>query len=124
VDPGQVEGVAAEGAGPAASRSEWVAAGAVGNMPPGSATVVAGVEPPVAVFNVAGTFYATDDTCTHAKSSLATEGYLDDDIIECGYHFAHFCARDGRALTPPAREPLRTYEVRVTDDQVYLRLPT
>lgn len=100
---------------------EWVAAGAVEDVPPGSALVVDDLEPPVALFNVDGTFYATDDTCSHARSSLAGEGYFEDDVVECAYHFARFCVRDGRVMSPPARIALRTHEVRMEGDQVFVR---
>ena len=42
--------------------------------------------PAIAVYNVDGVFYATDDNCTHGLSSLA-EGLLDGDVIECAAHF-------------------------------------
>ena len=29
--------------------------------------------PPLAVYNLGGRFYVTDDTCTHGKASLADE---------------------------------------------------
>ena len=37
----------------------------------------------VAVFNVEGTFYVTDDACTHGPGSLS-EGYIDGDVIILG----------------------------------------
>jgi 3-phenylpropionate/trans-cinnamate dioxygenase ferredoxin component len=112
------------GDGEMAGSADWIAVGAADDLPPGSARVVAGVEPALAIFSVGGSFYATDDTCTHAKSSLAGTGYLEGDVVECAYHFAKFCVRDGSPLTPPARRPLRTHEVCVVDGEVYVRRPT
>jgi nitrite reductase/ring-hydroxylating ferredoxin subunit len=89
--------------------TEPLRAGSVEDLQPGQALVVAGSDPPIAVFNVAGTYYATEATCTHAKSSLAEEGYFEGDDLECAYHLAKFSVRDGRALTPPARRSLCTY---------------
>ena len=43
----------------------------------------------LAVYNIDGTFYATDDECTHGAASLA-DGILDGDIIECTMHFGAF----------------------------------
>ena len=43
----------------------------------------------IAVYNIGGTFYATDNECTHAAASLA-DGILEDDIIECALHFGAF----------------------------------
>ncbi|MCR1784992.1 non-heme iron oxygenase ferredoxin subunit [Nocardioides carbamazepini] len=79
-------------------------------------------EPPVAVYNVDGEFFSTADTCTHMKSSL-TEGYLDGDQVECALHMATFCVRDGRATALPATVPLRTFEVKIEDNTLKVRLP-
>ena len=75
--------------------------------------------PPIAVFNVRGEFFATDDTCTHSDYSLA-DGYLDGDVIECELHFATFSVRTGAALSAPAVKPLGIYPVRVVDGELYV----
>jgi 3-phenylpropionate/trans-cinnamate dioxygenase ferredoxin component len=102
-------------------RAETILVGFIDDLPPGQARVVVGTDPPIAIFNVDGEFFATEDTCTHAKSSLAAEGYIDGDVVECGYHLARFCVRDGRVLTPPASSPLQTYAVSVSDGRIYVR---
>jgi nitrite reductase/ring-hydroxylating ferredoxin subunit len=76
-------------------------------------------ENPLAVFRVGEEFFATDDTCTHAKFSLA-EGYVEGDEVVCALHEARFCLRTGRVLTPPATVPLRTYPVRVEGGEVFI----
>jgi 3-phenylpropionate/trans-cinnamate dioxygenase ferredoxin subunit len=38
--------------------------------------------------------------------------------VICPRHGARFCLRTGAALTPPAYEPVRRYETRVTDGVV------
>jgi nitrite reductase/ring-hydroxylating ferredoxin subunit len=78
-------------------------------------------EPPVAVFNVDGEFYAIEDTCTHDSSSLA-DGYVDGDVVECSWHFAKFCIRTGAVLGPPAVRSLGTFEVSVSDGCVFVRV--
>jgi 3-phenylpropionate/trans-cinnamate dioxygenase ferredoxin subunit len=74
----------------------------------------------VAVFNVAGTFYAIDDVCTHDGGGLAG-GAVEGDVVICPRHGARFCLRTGAALTPPAYEPVRTYETRIVDGVVEVR---
>ena len=74
--------------------------------------------PPVAVFNLAGTFHVTDDTCTHEQASLS-EGEIEDGIIECPFHAACFEIATGKAVEPPATVPLRTYPVTVENGAVY-----
>jgi nitrite reductase/ring-hydroxylating ferredoxin subunit len=75
----------------------------------------------VAVFRIAEGFFAVDDTCTHAESSLA-EGYIEGDSVECEFHFAKFDLRTGAALTPPAITPVQTYPVAVHDGILYVDL--
>lgn len=99
---------------------DWARACAVTDIEDGEATTIA-VVPPVAVWNVDGTFYATDDTCTHEDYSLA-EGYIDGCQVECALHWAKFDLRTGDALTLPATTRLRTYPVKVDDGSVYVDL--
>jgi nitrite reductase/ring-hydroxylating ferredoxin subunit len=79
------------------------------------------IRPPVALFNADGEFYAIDDTCSHAESSLA-DGYVEDGTVECILHFAKFCIKTGAALTAPAVDPVRTYPVKVEDGTVWVDL--
>ena len=71
----------------------------------------------IAVFNVAGAFYAIDDVCTHDGGGLAG-GAVDGDVVICPRHGARFSLRTGAALTPPAYEAVRTYSTRVVDGTV------
>jgi len=72
---------------------------------------------PIAVYNVAGEFYATADTCTHSRASLV-EGDLEDDEVVCPVHWARFSVRTGEALCFPADRPLATYPVEIADGLV------
>lgn len=76
----------------------------------------------LALYNIDGTFYATDDTCTHAFASLS-EGYLDGDIIECPLHQGCFHIPSGKAKGPPVTQDLRTYAVKIVDDEIYIEVP-
>jgi ethylbenzene dioxygenase ferredoxin subunit len=76
--------------------------------------------PPIAVYNVDGEFYATQDRCTHAEASLA-DGGVDGRIIECPFHGGCFDIITGRATARPAKKPLQTYDVRVEDGHVLAR---
>jgi nitrite reductase/ring-hydroxylating ferredoxin subunit len=78
-------------------------------------------ENPIAIFHVGEEFFATDDTCTHAKFSLA-DGYIEDAEVVCALHEARFCLRTGTVLAPPASVPLRTYPVRVEAGEVFVDL--
>lgn len=74
----------------------------------------------IAVFNIDGKFYAIDDLCTHDGGELAG-GAVEGDVVICPRHGARFCLRTGAALTPPAYEPVRTYETRVNEGIVEVR---
>jgi 3-phenylpropionate/trans-cinnamate dioxygenase ferredoxin subunit len=76
----------------------------------------------VAVFNVHGTFYAIEDTCTHDGGELAG-GAVEEDVVICPRHGARFCLRTGSALTPPAYEPVRTFETRINEGFVEVKEP-
>lgn len=99
----------------------WLKVCPVGAIEDGEARKVDSVVPPIAVYHHDGEYFATADTCSHANSSLS-EGYIEDGEIECVWHMAKFCLRTGAATSLPATEPIRTYEVQVTDGVVHVRL--
>ncbi len=65
----------------------------------------------IAVANVAGTFYAFGDTCTHRECSLA-EGDLEETTVTCPCHGSEFDVVSGEVLRGPARVPVGSFEVR------------
>jgi nitrite reductase/ring-hydroxylating ferredoxin subunit len=73
--------------------------------------------PPLAVYNLAGTFYVTDDTCTHGQASLS-EGYIEGKEIECPWHGGRFDIPTGRATCYPVVEDVQTYTVTIVGDDV------
>lgn len=75
--------------------------------------------PPIAVFNVAGSYHVTDDTCSHGSASLA-EGWLEGDEIECPFHQGRFCVRTGEARTSPCELPIRVYRSKIDAGQVWI----
>lgn len=77
----------------------------------------------VAVYNVGGQWYATDDICSHEYAHLS-EGWLDPDdcTVECPLHGSRFDIRTGQALSLPAFTPVTVYEVRVDGDDLLVRI--
>ena len=88
---------------------------------PGSVKAYAVGDKTLAVFNIDGTFYVTDDECTHASASLA-DGFLEDGIIECSLHAGAFDVRTGAVKAPPCSFALRTYKVVLQGDDVCVDL--
>ncbi|WP_157156144.1 MULTISPECIES: non-heme iron oxygenase ferredoxin subunit [unclassified Diaminobutyricimonas] len=75
---------------------------------------------PIAVVkDSAGDIHAIGDTCTHGDISLS-EGFVEDDTLECWAHGSRFSLTTGRPLTLPAFEPVPVYVVTVTDGDVYI----
>jgi len=75
----------------------------------------------LAVFNVGGEFFVTDDLCTHGPGSLS-EGYLEDDVIECNFHNGQFNVRTGEVVSPPCMVPVKIYPVIVVDGKVTIEV--
>jgi 3-phenylpropionate/trans-cinnamate dioxygenase ferredoxin subunit len=100
----------------------WQPVAAVAAIPPGDYAQIEIDGVLVAVFNIAGNFYAIDDICTHDGGELAG-GAVEGDVVICPRHGARFCLRTGTALTPPAYEPVRTYATRVVDGKVEVQAP-
>ena len=84
----------------------------IADVTPGQIKLVAvdGVE--IAVYNVDGTFYATQNACTHAEGPL-NEGKLDGAKVVCPWHDSCFDVKTGAVLVGPATEPLRTFTVTI-----------
>jgi nitrite reductase/ring-hydroxylating ferredoxin subunit len=76
----------------------------------------------IAVYNVDGTFYATENVCTHAFA-LLSDGLLDDCVVECPLHNARFDVRTGAVLASPAERPLECYLARLNGGVVEVLLP-
>jgi nitrite reductase/ring-hydroxylating ferredoxin subunit len=76
----------------------------------------------LAVFNVDGEFYVTDDACTHGPGSLS-EGYIEGDVVECNFHNGAFNIRTGEVVLPPCMVPVKTYKTVVEDGTVFIERP-
>ncbi len=75
----------------------------------------------LAVYNIDGQFYVTDDECTHASASLA-DGMLEDGVIECCLHFGAFDVKTGAVKAPPCSIALRTYKVLLQGGDIFVDL--
>ena len=57
--------------------------------------------PLIAVHNLGGQFFTTDDTCTHGDASLS-EGEIEEGEIYCSFHDGAFDIRTGKRRAPHA----------------------
>ncbi len=75
---------------------------------------------PIAVVrDSAGDVFAIGDTCTHGDISLS-EGFVEDDTLECWAHGSKFSLRTGKPITLPAYEPVPVYKVELVDGIVFI----
>ena len=91
----------------------------VGDLKPGAKMVVDIEGVPIALYNVEGTYYATDDICTHDGGTLA-DGKLDGYEIICPRHGARFDVRNGKAMCMPAFTPVNTYPVKIQGNDILI----
>jgi nitrite reductase/ring-hydroxylating ferredoxin subunit len=85
------------------------------DLPPGRSRLLTVNGVGVAVYNVDGQFYATEDACTHEGGPLS-EGALDGSMVVCPWHDSCFDVKTGAVLKGPATEPLPTYTVKIEGD--------
>jgi len=91
------------------------------DLAPGSGTVVEADGHTIALFNVAGNFYAIDNTCTHVGGPLG-EGMLSGETVECPWHGAQFNVKTGAVTGPPARNNVRSFPVKVEGNDIFVEL--
>jgi len=65
--------------------AEYVKVATTSEIPPGSAKTVKMKDKAIALFNVGGTIYPTDNTCLHQGGPLG-EGVLEGDVVSCPWH--------------------------------------
>jgi NADPH-dependent 2,4-dienoyl-CoA reductase/sulfur reductase-like enzyme/nitrite reductase/ring-hydroxylating ferredoxin subunit len=70
-----------------------------------------------------GQYYAIHPKCSHYQGPLA-KGLLNGHRLVCPWHNACFDIRTGYRLEAPALNGLPTHEVRIENDQVFVRLTT
>jgi nitrite reductase/ring-hydroxylating ferredoxin subunit len=101
----------------------WVRVAGVADVDKGSMIGVELMGLNLAVYHLAsGEFCVTDNLCTHAYA-LLTEGWLEDNIVECPLHAGGFDVRTGKGQGAPIEQDLKTFPVRVQGDDIMIGLP-
>lgn len=95
---------------------------AVEDIKPGKAIRVKVGDNAIAIVRTkAGDVKAINDKCSHGEISLS-EGFVDNETIECWAHGAKFSLDTGEALTLPAFEPVAVYEVIIDNGDIFLEI--
>jgi len=70
----------------------------------------------IALFNVEGAIYATDNTCLHRGGPLG-EGTLFGEVVSCPWHLWEWNVRTGENVDNPAVK-VATYPVKVEGNDI------
>ncbi len=100
--------------------SDWVDVARAEEITPGSWRTADVDDTQIVVFNVDGSYYALEDVCTH-DGGILSGGTIDGAEVTCPRHGARFSVVTGEALSPPAYEPVGTFQVRVEQGIVQVR---
>ena len=98
-----------------------VRVGNAGDVPPGEGRVVDADGKSIALFNVSGRYYATDNSCPHRGGPLA-EGDLDGAIVICPWHGWRWDVTTGANVNNPA-VTVACFPVIVEPDGIFVELP-
>lgn len=90
-------------------------------LPPGGKKPVEVEGKSILVCNTNDKLFAVSNICSHADEKLEC-GRMGKNWIACPVHGARFELTTGRAMNPPATKPIATYEVRVVDDWIEVRV--
>ena len=101
---------------------EFVAVAAESELPNGKRIFISVDEYNLVVFNIAGSYFAIGDVCSHDAGPVG-EGELEGYEIICPRHGARFDVRNGRVLAMPAVIDIPAYPTRVVGGQVEVGLP-
>lgn len=96
--------------------AEFVEVARLEEVPPGQSTTVVVSGKNIALFNVDGTVYATDDACLHAGGSLGT-GKLEGKVVTCRLHGWRYNVTTGNTLNVPDYG-VKSYPVNVADGKI------
>ena len=75
----------------------------------------------LAIYNVGGNVFCTDNVSTHGNA-LLSDGFLEGHEIECPFHQGRFDVRDGRVTCEPATKAMKTYPIKVEEGRVFIDL--
>jgi 3-phenylpropionate/trans-cinnamate dioxygenase ferredoxin component len=76
----------------------------------------------IVLFNLAGTFFAIGDVCSHDNGPVG-DGEIEETEIICPRHGGRFDIRTGKATSLPAFRDIPSYPVRVVQGMIVIGLP-
>ena len=103
--------------------NNWIDVTSAENVPEDDVVGIDIAGKSIALYQVEGEIYATDNICTRGNARLC-DGFLEGHEIECPLHQGKFDIRNGKAMCAPLTEDVRTYPVKIDDNRVFVDLTT
>lgn len=100
--------------------AEFVTIAHIDDLKPGECRVVEVNDKTIALYNVNGTLYATDNTCLHREGPLG-EGELEGEIITCPWHGWQYNVTTGENTSDPNLK-IESFEVKIEEDNVQVKI--
>ena len=73
------------------------------------------------IYHIKDGFFATNGMCTHEDVHLEDRLVIDNQI-ECPMHQGIFDIKTGKVIQEPPCDDLKTYEVKIEDNKIYIKL--
>ncbi len=90
-------------------------------LPAGAKKLVEAGGQEILICHTGDKLYAISNICSHAHEKLEC-GRLGRNWIACPIHGARFELTTGRAMNPPATKPIPTFETRIVDDWIEVKV--
>ena len=104
-------------------KCEFVPVAGIDELPNGERLFIEIDDEPIVIFNIAGSYFAIADLCSHDDGPLG-DGEIENEYeISCPRHGAHFDIRSGKALKYPAVVDIPAFPVRVSGNEIEIGLP-
>lgn len=101
--------------------THWTDAAAREDVPEGDVIGVNVLGRDIALYEVSGEIFATDNLCTHGHARLC-DGFLEGHEIECPLHQGKFDVRNGQPTCAPVTQAVRSYPVKIEGGRIWLAL--
>ena len=98
----------------------FIKVASISDLKPGENKVVNVNGTDVALFNVDGEFFATNNTCLHRGGPLG-EGFLEGDVVTCPWHGWRYNVKTG-ANAVMLNQKVETYHVKLEGNDVLVSI--